>query len=550
MLLLLSWRRPAHVAVAIMAGLGALAHSPATEAASARPNVVFILADDLGWSDTTLNRTNAFYETPNLERLARRGMRFTQAYAANPLCSPTRASILTGLYPARIGITAPTCHLPQEILHKALAKQAGPPQAAVPAVSLTRLQTNYYTLAKALKQAGYATGHFGKWHLGPEPYSPLQQGFDVDVPHWPGPGPAGCYLAPWKSPRFQLPAKPDEHVEDLMAQQAIQFIRANRDRPFFLNYWAFSVHAPFQGKPELVEKYRAKAAQLPPGSPQRHPIYGAMVQSLDENVGRLIQALDEMKLAENTIIIFASDNGGVHWSARTENNAQDDFRDIPITSNTPLRGGKATTYEGGTREPCLVIWPGLTKPGSVNDSIIQSTDFFPTFAELLRLQVPAGLKFDGHSFAAALRGEAFDRGPTFCHFPHNTPASGGLASTYVREGDWKLIRFYCLNDDRTDRLELYNLREDLGESHNLAVQFPERVQALNALIGDFLKDTEAVVPVSNPRYDPNAKPVPGVPKAKRKGKAKAPTSTRDPRLQLEAESDGDVFGAQSGAPGG
>ena len=528
--------------VLFLVGVATVSSPAATAAAPARPNVVFILADDLGWSDTTLNRPNAFYETPNLERLAQRGMRFTQAYSANPLCSPTRASILTGLYPARIGITAPVCHQPEEILHKALAKQASPAQRSVPAVSVTRLQTNYYTLAKALKQAGYVTGHFGKWHLGPEPYSALQQGFDVDVPHWSGPGPAGAYIAPWKSPKFSLGAKPGEHVEDLMTAQAIQFIRANKDRPFFLNYWAFSVHAPINGKPELIEKYRAKAASLPPGSPQRHPIYAAMVQSLDENVGRLMRALDEMNLTASTIIVFLSDNGGVHWTTRTENNAQDAFRDIPITSNSPLRGGKATTYEGGTREPCVVIWPGLTKGGSVSDSIIQSTDFFPTFVELLGLSTPTGLKFDGQSFAAALSGKAFDRGPTFCHFPHNTPASGGLASTYVRVGDWKLIRFYCLNDDHTDRLELYNLREDLGESHNLAAQYPERVAALGTLIQGFLKETEAVVPACNPRYDPQAKTAPAGPKAKAKRTGKPSASTRDLRIQLEAESEDDVLG--------
>jgi arylsulfatase A-like enzyme len=535
-------RESSRIAIAaIVAGLGTASGLAAAEAAPARPNIVFILADDLGWSDTTLNRPNAFYETPNLDRLAQRGVRFMQAYSANPLCSPTRASVLTGLYPARIGITAPVCHLPEEVLLKALANQASPAQKAIPATSVTRLQTNYWTLAKALKQAGYATGHFGKWHLGPEPYSPLQQGFDVDVPHWPGPGPAGSYIAPWKSPKFTLAAQPGEHVEDLMAAQAIQFIRAHKDQPFFLNYWAFSVHAPIDGKKELIEKYRLKAAKLPADSPQRHPIYAAMVQSLDQNVGRLMRALDELKLTERTIIVFLSDNGGVHWTARREHDAQDASRDIPITSNTPLRGGKATTYEGGTREPCVVIWPGITKPGSVSDSVIQSTDFAPTFVELLRLPVPSGPSFDGKSFASALRGQAFDRGPTFCHFPHNTPTSGGLASTYVRVGDWKLIRFYCLNDDGSDRLELYNLRDDLSEAHNLAAQHPQKVTELNALIAGFLKNTEAVVPVINPRYDPNAKTPPAAPRPKGKGKGKRPTALRDPRLKLEAGSEADVY---------
>jgi arylsulfatase A-like enzyme len=494
-----------------------------------KPNVVFILADDLGWSDTTFNRPNAFYETPNIQRLAHRGLRFTQAYSANPLCSPTRASILTGLYPARIGITAPVCHLPQVILEKGTIPKAAPTAKVLVAQSVTRLKTDYYTLAKALKGAGYATGHFGKWHLGPEPYSPLQQGFDVDFPHWPGPGPAGSYVAPWRfPPALNVASSPGEHIEDRMASEAIAFIRANRDRPFYLNYWAFSVHAPYDAKPKLIEKYRAKAAQLPPGSAQRNPVYGAMVQSLDDNVGRLLDTLDELKIADHTILVFFSDNGGVHWMAGTAEAAgANDIAGIPITSNAPLRGGKATTYEGGTREPCVIVWPGLTKAAVATDTIIQSTDFFPTFADVLKLNVPAAHKFDGRSFAPALRGAAHDRGPTFCHFPHTTPASGGLASTWVRVGDWKLIRFYCLNDDQTDLLELYNLKDDLGETRNLAAQQPGKAKELNALISGFLTDTEAVAPPRNPAYDPAAKAA-AAPKAKGKGKNKAKAN---PNLQ-------------------
>jgi len=524
--------------------LGALALT-ASAAPASRPNVVFILADDLGWSDTTFNHTtNAFYETPNIERLAARGMRFTQAYAASPWCSPTRASIMTGLYPARIGITTPSCHMPVPNLVKSLAKITPATQKVVTAVSVNRLQTNYYTLAKAFKAAGYVTGHFGKWHLGPEPYSPLQQGFDVDVPHYPGPGPAGSYVGPWRFPaQLHFIGQPGEHLEDRMASEAIKFIQANKDHPFFLNYWAFSVHAPFDGKKELVEKYRAKAAKLPPGSPQRNPVYGAMVQSLDENVGRLLDTLDELKLTDNTIIVFFSDNGGVHWTAAKENGAdpaQSGISQIPITSNTPLRAGKATTYEGGTREPCAIIWPGLTKADTASDAIIQSTDFFPTFASLLQLPVPDAVKFDGHSLAPLLHGEAFDRGPTFCHFPHNTPAASGLASTWVRVGDWKLIRFYALGDHQADKLELYNLKQDLGETNNLAAAEPARAQELNALIDGFLKDSEAVVPVKNPLYDPNAKPVKG-----KKAKPSEEAYNRDPyhgdlRLQLEAESEGGI----------
>ena len=304
-----------------------------------------------------------------------------------------------------------------------------------------------------------------------------------------------------------------------MATEAIAFMKAHRNEPFYINYWAFSVHAPYDAKPALVEKYRAKAAKLPPGSGQRNPVYGAMVQSLDENVGRLLDTLDELKLSDNTIIVFFSDNGGVHWTAGTEEGAKKfNIADIPITSNAPLRGGKATTYEGGTREPCVVVWPGLTKAGAATETIIQSIDFFPTFADVLKLKVPATLKFDGKSFAPALRGAAHDRGPTFVHFPHQTPAAGGLPSTWVRVGDWKLIRFYGQNDDLTDVLELYNLRDDLSETNNLASHNPAKVKELNALITGFLKDTEAVVPPRNPDYNPSAKTA-TTPKGKAKGKA-------------------------------
>jgi arylsulfatase A-like enzyme len=252
-------------------------------AAPSRPNVVFILADDLGWSDTTLFGQTRFCETPQIQRLAERGMLFRNAYAAHPLCSPTRASILTGLDPGRLGITVPGCHLPEERLEAELLAKAHPSQKALTPASATRLSANYFTLARALKQAGYATGHFGKWHLGPEPYSALQHGFDVDVPHYPGPGPAGSYVGPWKfPPQLHFTGQPGEHIEDRMADEAVRFIQANKDRPFYLNYWAFSVHAPFDGKKDLIEKYRRKAD---PADEQRCPVYGAMVQSLDEAVG-------------------------------------------------------------------------------------------------------------------------------------------------------------------------------------------------------------------------------------------------------------------------
>ena len=262
--------------------LAALSISVGAQAAAPKPNVVFILADDLGWSDTMLFETTKFYKTPNIERLAARGMIFSRAYSSSPLCSPTRASVLTGLSPARHGITAPTCHLPKVIL-KPVQATSGPPNrfATIPEC-VSRLDTRYYTLAEMFKNNGYATGHFGKWHLGPEPYSPLEHGFDVDVPHHPGPGPAGSYVAPWKFKDFDHdPDIPDEHIEDRMAKEAVAFMEKHKDEPFFLNYWMFSVHAPFDAKQSLIDEYRKK---VDPKDPQRSPTYAAMIESMDDAV--------------------------------------------------------------------------------------------------------------------------------------------------------------------------------------------------------------------------------------------------------------------------
>jgi arylsulfatase A-like enzyme len=458
----------------------------AAAATPRKPNIVFILADDLGWRDTSAYGS-AFYETPNVERLARRGMQFSQAYAAAPICSPTRASIMTGLYPARLGITVPAGHQPEEILTSTLETRGRPDHKALAARTATRLKLDYFTLAEAFRDAGYATGHFGKWHLGREPYDPLHQGFDVDVPHWWGPGPAGGYLAPWKFPNFQ--GRPGEHIEDRMAQEAVKFLRANRDKPFFLNYWCFSVHAPHGAKPALIEKYRARAD---PKAGQRNPVYGAMVQSMDEAVGRLLDALDELRLVQDTIVVFFSDNGGIHFH---------DIEGAPVTSNAPLRGGKATIYEGGTREPCIVVWPGVVKPASRSDQVISSIDFYPTLLEMTGLRPRDGQKFDGLSIVPALRGGRLSRDAIFCHHPHYTPATGHRPSTYIRQGDWKLIRFYADTDDQKDRFELYNLKDDLGETQDLAPRLPAKVRELNARIDAFLKDTGAVVPQPNPAYN-------------------------------------------------
>lgn len=478
------------------------------------PNVLFILADDLGWADTTLYGHTKLYRTPNIERLASRGLTFTHAYSASPLCSPTRSAILTGLSPARTGVTTPNCHLPQVVLKATARTTAAPDQMATVPEPVTRLLTDYITLAEVLQSAGYATGHFGKWHLGSDPYSPLQQGFESDIPHHSGPGPAGSYVAPWKFPDFDHdPNVPDQHIEDRMASEAVQWMREHRDGPFFLNYWMFSVHAPFDAKRQLIEKYRQL---VDPMNPQHCPTYAAMVESMDDAVGTLLNALDELGLSENTIIVFTSDNGGNMYSQ---------VDDTVPTSNAPLRGGKACMYEGGTRVPCVVVWPNHVEAQSRTDIPIQSEDFMPTLLEGLGIEAPNQAQ-DGCSLLSVWTNQAeaptggLAQRPLFQFFPHAPAVPDWLPPCVsVHRGDWKLIRIFHgsptatepdregagLSNDisirRPHRYLLYNLKDDLEERYNLADQYPQIVHELDALIEDFLDTTQAVVPLENPKFD-------------------------------------------------
>lgn len=467
-------------------------------AASRRPNVIFILADDLGWRDTGVYGST-FYQTPSIDRLASRGMRFTQAYAACPLCSPTRASILTGQYPARLGITMPAAHLPEVVLEQKLVEKAPPRLKALQANTKTRLLQEYFTLAEAFREAGYRTAHFGKWHLGREPYDALNQGFETDMPHSPVPAPVGGYLGPWSF--WPEQGAPGEHIEDRMSAEAARYIQQHKDRPFYMSYWAFSVHSPWQAKAAAVEAHRKRAR---PDNPQRNPMMAAMIESLDQGVGRLMEAVDAAGVAKDTIFVFFSDNGGVHWPLTKPGLMHPEFENMPATSNAPLRGGKATLYEGGTREPCIVVWPGNTKPGAVSGQLVQSVDFYPTLLRMAGLEPRSGLTLDGIDITPALKGGKLNRDTLYCHFPHYTPVTGNTPGTWVRKGDWKLIRFYCENDDQSDKLELYNLKNDIGETRNLAATEPARAREMNALIQGFLGETKAVVPTANPAYRPGA----------------------------------------------
>ena len=458
--------------------------------AGKKPNIVFILADDLGWADTTLFGHTTLYQTPNIERLAKRGMTFSHAYAASPLCSPTRASILTGQNPARIGLTSPNCHLPPVHLKARPGKGAAPGQKSIQPESATRLRTDIPTLGKMLKSAGYKTAHFGKWHLGPEPYSPLQQGFEIDIPHWHGPGPKGSFVAPWSYPDFD-PNHPKEHIEDRMAEEAAAFMEKHKDGSFFLNYWMFSVHAPFNAKDELIEKYRPL---IDPKDPQRSPTYAAMVESMDDAVGTLLDTLDRLKIADNTIIIFFSDNGGNMYNV---------IDDTSPTSNAPLKGGKASQFEGGIRVPMIVAWPGEIKPASTSDDLVQSTDFYPTLLNILEIEPERGQIFDGTSILSALKGQEFSRNPIFTYFPHNPPVPDWIPpSISIHHEDWKLIREFHQGEKGAHRYRLFDLSTDIGEQKNLATEKPKLVQLLDAKIEAFLQESKAVVPVPNPKFDP------------------------------------------------
>ena len=521
----------------------ALACASAAADASTRTNVVFILADDLGYSDTTLHGTTRLYETPNLERLAERGILFSNAYASSPMCSATRASILTGLYrrrhgftfhtaplrksltrktypallnqarldrcrwgriltgqaPARHGLTGAGGHLArvtERARYRTPAERASRPRlrfkrALIP-LPATRMPAQVETLATALGRAGYVTGHFGKWHLGAEPHSPLQHGFAVDVPHTAAAAPGRSYRAPWgieDAPAFRAAAR-GEHLEARMAREAIAFMEANRERAFFLNYWAFSVHAPFDADPAIVAAYRRKIDRLDLAG---DATYAAMVEHFDRAVGALLDTIDRLGLSERTIVIFSSDNGGSTY---------DRHAGRVVTSNAPLRGGKAMIYEGGIRVPALVSWPGQIPANTRSDALLDSSDWFPTLLDLLEIEPQVDQVFDGVSQRAALWGGPGARDRVFCYLPHYFPLPGTVPATSLRQERWKLIRFHHDAPGQRNRYELYDLAADPGERRNLANAQPERVRQLDASIGRYLEQAGALVPVRNPDYRP------------------------------------------------
>jgi arylsulfatase A-like enzyme len=458
-----------------------------------RPNVIFILLDDLGWADLGCQGSR-FYETPNLDRLAGESMRLTDAYAACPVCSPTRASWMTGRYPARLGLT------------NYIAGQDRGKLISAPFVH--ELPPEERTVADAFRDGGYQTWHVGKWHLGGRDTWPDRRGFDVNVAGCQWGHPAGGYFAPWGCPTMD-DGPEGEYLTDRLTDEAIRLIEGSDGRPFLLNLCYYAVHTPIEAKAATVERFGAKAREMGLDAmqtfavdglfPCEHkkdkrivrrlvqsdPAYAAMIQSVDENVWRLLAALDAAGQADNTVVMFTSDNGGL---ATAEGSP---------TCNAPLCEGKGWMYDGGTREPLLVRAPGLTDAGSTCDVPVTTTDFYPTLLELAGLPAEPDRHCDGVSIVPLLRGEGrLPREAIYWHYPHYGN-QGGTPGCAVRAGDWKLIEFF-----EDGRLELYNLRADIGEQHDLAAEEPDRRDRLHRNLVAWRDSVGARRPEPNPDYEP------------------------------------------------
>jgi arylsulfatase A-like enzyme len=434
------------------------------ESPQKKPNFVFFLIDDMGWMDLACQGSK-FYETPNIDRLAREGMRFTDAYAACPVCSPTRASILAGKYPARLNLTD---WIP--------GQREKNPKLLVPKFN-QELPLEEVTIAEALKAAGYSCASIGKWHLGGEPYYPDKQGFDLNVAGT-AKGQPPRYFSPYGIPTLADGPK-GEYLTDRLADEAEKFIEQNRDRPFFLYLPHFAVHTPIQGKKDIVTKYAAKT----PDGDQKNATYAAMIESVDESVSRIVKELDALGLADRTVVFFMSDNGGL----------------AGVTSNAPLRAGKGTLYEGGIREPMIVKWPGVIKPGTTASTPVTSTDFYPTILEMAGLPLKPEQHVDGLSLMPLLKESGpLRRDTLYWHYPHyhrTTPAGA------LRHGDWKLIEYF-----EDGRLELYNLRDDLSEANDLATAMPGKARELQKMLAEWRRSVGAQMPTPNPNYKPDDRP--------------------------------------------
>ncbi len=458
-----------------------------SEASGAKPNILFILVDDYGIKDVGVEGST-FYETPQIDALARSGMRFTQGYAACSVCSPSRASIMLGQYPTRHGIT----NWIGDDVGEADARRRKTKLLVPDYVRNLPAQT---TLPSALKQAGYATFFAGKWHLGGESAWPENRGFDINKGGWDAGSPSG-YYAPWNNPR--LPSGPQgQSLTHRLADETITFIEQHSNQPFFAYLSLYAVHGPLQTTKIKWEKYRAKAAAqpqpaerftidrtLPVRQVQDHPIYAGLIEEMDDALGRVFQKLKDLGLDEKTIVVFTSDNGGVTSG------------DAYSSSELPYRGGKGRQWEGGIRVPYYIKAPGLTAPGSTSATPVSGIDFFPTLLALAGVTPQPGQPIDGVSMVPLLKGGTIAPRPLFWHYPHYGN-QGGEPSSIIRSGDWKLIHYW-----EDGRNELYDLAADIGEQHDLAAEATERTAQLWAELQSWLKETDAKIPQPNPAYDP------------------------------------------------
>ncbi len=466
-----------------------------------QPNIIFILVDDLGWADLGCYGST-FHETPNIDSLAGESMRFTNAYAACPVCSPTRASIMTGKYPARINVT-------DWIPGRQNYAGGQPSDKLLSREFELEMKLEEVTIAEALKKSGYRTFFAGKWHLGEDSiYWPEFQGFEINKGGWSVGSPRGGYFSPYVNPRLESGPE-GENLTDRLTDESIRFIEEHTEEPFFLYLSFYTVHNPMQGKADLIEKYQKKIIELglkreametadrewikyaPPGGrfiervQQGHPVYASMIETLDTNVGKLIRTLEAHGLDEHTIVFFMSDNGGLSTSEGSP------------TSNLPLRGGKGWLYEGGIREPMFIKWPGSGSEGKVCEVPVTSTDFYPTILEMAGVDLMPDQHMDGISLAPLLKGEPdLEERPIFWHYPHYSN-QGGKPGAAIRLRNLKLIEF--LEDNS---VELYDLSSDPGEQQDLSTEKPEEVEELLRMLHRWQVKVAAGGMDPNPDWDP------------------------------------------------
>lgn len=431
------------------------------------PNIVLIFADDLGYYDVGYMKQKLDIETPNIDKLSKSGVTFTDAYASCPVCSPTRASLLTGKYPATLKLT---CHIPGMGMEKYINK-FNKGKKLKEAFFIDHLPLEEVTIAEVLKERGYATGFIGKWHLAGEGsaytsngvvnanFHPDQQGFDINI--------GGCaygqpssYFSPYKNATLK-DGVDGEYLTDRLGNEAIKFIEDNRDRPFFLDLSTYTVHTPLSAPEEIVKKYSGNK-------------YFAMIEKLDQNVGKVMDKLEELELIENTVVIFYSDNGG-------------------LFSNTPLQNRKGSLYEGGIRVPLIVSWPQNIKAGKSCNIPVTTVDFFPTMLELANISPRKFSQLEGESLLPILNDEGdFPDRAIYWHFPHHRDKTELSMAAAIREGDWKLIREF-----ESEEIHLYNLKEDMSEGNNLSSKYPERVEDLLEKLERWQIEVDAEMPEVN-----------------------------------------------------